>query len=192
VSMNKVVPDEEDPLLKHYRYTRTEKVFDRLDVGGNGSISFAEYLTQVDNLEQDEIQAARAAFELLGPDINGDVKKRKFIALQISSFEDVAEPEFNRWVHIMTKGSVVHSHKRKDLLASGIQVSLYNAIQFLLYLIFCRFLMIMWNRETTDYSQLFPGSPLALLHLSITILHWSKNDDKKLHIKNHLEQETIT
>lgn len=178
--------------MKHYRYTRTEKVFDRLDVGGNGSISFAEYLTQVDNLEQDEIQAARAAFELLGPDINGDVKKRKFIALQISSFEDVAEPEFNRWVHIMTKGSVVHSHKRKDLLASGIQVSLYNAIQFLLYLIFCRFLMIMWNRETTDYSQLFPGSPLALLHLSITILHWSKNDDKKLHIKNHLEQETIT
>lgn len=60
--------EEEDPLLKHYRYKKIESVFDRLDVGGNGSISFAEFLTQVEKLTPDEVQNARGAFELLGPD----------------------------------------------------------------------------------------------------------------------------
>ncbi|GBG24041.1 Hypothetical Protein FCC1311_002592 [Hondaea fermentalgiana] len=114
--------EEEDQLLRHYRYKKVASVFDRLDVGGNGSISFAEFLTQVEKLTPDEIEAARGAFFLLKPDKDGNVKRRKYIQMQIDAFEDVLDAEFDRWVHIMTKGSIVHAHRRKDLEAAGIDI----------------------------------------------------------------------
>mmetsp|Transcript_17348 Transcript_17348/g.34075 ORF Transcript_17348/g.34075 Transcript_17348/m.34075 type:complete len:343 (+) Transcript_17348:303-1331(+) len=114
--------EEEDPLLRHYRYKKVASVFDRLDVGGNGCISFAEFLTQVEKLTPDEIEAARGAFTLLNPDKDGNVKRRKYIQMQIEAFDDVLDAEFDRWVRIMTKGSIVHAHKREELEAAGIEV----------------------------------------------------------------------
>jgi len=113
---------EVDPLLKHYRYAKVKAVFDRLDVGGNGAISFAEFLTQVEMLTPAEINESREAFDMLGPDKDGNVRKRKFIALQIQAFEDVPDAEFDRWVHIMTKGSIIHRHRKQDLLAAGVEI----------------------------------------------------------------------
>lgn len=112
----------DDPLVRHYRYSKVASVFDRMDVGGNGSISFAEFLTQVERLTPDEILAARGSFDLLGPDRDGNVRKRKYIDMQIAAFEDVLDPEFNRWVQIMNHGTVVHAHRRKDLEAAGVDI----------------------------------------------------------------------
>ncbi len=111
-----------DVLVKHYRYAKCEAVFNRLDVGGNGCISFAEYLTTIDKLTEEDVKAARLAFELLRPDKSGNVRKRKFIETQIIAYEDVPDGEFDRWVHIMTKGSIVHPHRRKDLEAAGVEI----------------------------------------------------------------------
>eukprot|EP00515_Schizochytrium_aggregatum_P013941 CAMPEP_0202095114 /NCGR_PEP_ID=MMETSP0964-20121228/49379_1 /ASSEMBLY_ACC=CAM_ASM_000500 /TAXON_ID=4773 /ORGANISM="Schizochytrium aggregatum, Strain ATCC28209" /LENGTH=445 /DNA_ID=CAMNT_0048663369 /DNA_START=1 /DNA_END=1339 /DNA_ORIENTATION=+ len=114
--------EDVDPLTLNYRYAKVESVFNRLDVGGNGSISFAEFLTQVEKLTPDELRAARSAFDMLGPDKDGNVKRRKYIEMQLAAFEDVSDAEFNRWVYIMTKGSVVHAHRRKELEAAGVPV----------------------------------------------------------------------
>jgi hypothetical protein len=111
-----------DVLVKHYRYAKCEAVFNRLDVGGNGCISFAEFLTTIDKLTEEDVKAARVAFELLRPDKSGNVRKRKFIETQIIAYEDVPDGEFDRWVHIMTKGSIVHPHRRKDLEAAGVEI----------------------------------------------------------------------
>jgi hypothetical protein len=111
-----------DVLVKHYRYSKCEAVFNRLDVGGNGCISFAEYLTTLEKLTEEDVKAARVAFELLRPDKSGNVRKRKFIETQIMAYEDVPDGEFDRWVHIMTKGSIVHPHRRKDLEAAGVEI----------------------------------------------------------------------
>mmetsp|Transcript_44961 Transcript_44961/g.71830 ORF Transcript_44961/g.71830 Transcript_44961/m.71830 type:complete len:357 (-) Transcript_44961:47-1117(-) len=109
-------------ISEHYRYEKLGAVFDRLDVGKNGSISFAEFLTQVETLTPDEVEAARYTFDLLGPDKDGNVRRRKYIELQIEAFSDILDPEFDRWYNIMTTNSVVHAHKRKDLEAAGVEI----------------------------------------------------------------------